>query len=439
MLAKMLAGAGGQSQVGIQYVGGSTQTSTGTTSDITVSLTSLTGGSGTAPIAGDFVVVYFGTGSTANRDLVIGSGFTELTELYANSTFDANLVVAYKVMGSTPDTSFTITGGTLATADAGAIAVQVWRNVAQITAFTTATITTSVLCNPPAITPTIAGSVIVSGGAGAHDRGTQTFSSSDLTGFITAGGNSTNDVTIGIGYNVWTSGAFDPAAFTFSSTNNSGFASASVTLVLAPTGSVLPAPTFIASTNNQVSGSSTLTINKPSGTQEGDLMVAVMSRGGTSAQTWTGDTGWTEVADQTTASPSLRIAYKVAGSSEGSSYSFTCSSSVSPLAGCILTYRGAAYDTIGAFATGSSSLSAPSINTSLPNCVLIASFSRNDVSITCTTPTGMTARVTDSNATAPSYLVADEVFTVVGATGVRTSTVGSTTDVAGILMSIKPA
>lgn len=235
MLAKALLGA---TAAGIEYVGGYVQGFAGTTSNVVISLTSLTGGIASAPAAGDLVIVYFGTGSDVNRDLVV-AGYTEIVELYSNDIYDTNLAVARKFMGGVPDTSFTLTGGTLDTSDAGAVAVQVWRGVDAVTPLdvtrTTATGINSVLCDPPAITPITPGAIIVSGGAGAHDEeGSQTYSSSDLTSFISVGRSDTNSVTIGLGYHVWTSGAFNPAAFTFSGSDDTNFSWAAVTLALRP-------------------------------------------------------------------------------------------------------------------------------------------------------------------------------------------------------------
>jgi hypothetical protein len=135
--------------------------------------------------------------------------------------------------------TITLTGGSLSSSDAGAVAVQVWRGVDAVTPLdvtsTTATTTNSVLCDPPAITPITNGAIIISGGAGAHNEGADgTFSSSDLTDFRTVGSNDTNDVTIGLGYKIWTSGEFDPAQFTFSEADSTSFSSASVTLALRP-------------------------------------------------------------------------------------------------------------------------------------------------------------------------------------------------------------
>lgn len=237
MLATFLKGATPADAGNIQYVGGRNFSSAGTTGDITVSLSgTLSGGLGNAPSVGDLVIVYFGTGSTADRDLVV-SGYTEVAELFSNDTYDTNLVVAYKIY-TLGDFNVTITGGTGSISDAGVGAIQVWRGVDAVTpldvTLTTATGTNSVLCNPPAITPTSRGAVIVSGGVGAHIDGAQTYSSSDLTGFITTGRGDDYDATIGLGYYVWTSGSFNPAQFTFSGTNSVTYSWAAVTLALRP-------------------------------------------------------------------------------------------------------------------------------------------------------------------------------------------------------------
>lgn len=195
------------------------------------------------------------------------------------------------------------------------------------------------------------------------------------------------------------------------------------------------APEFVASANTQnaVNGTS-LVINKPTGTAEGDLMVAIMAI--PTASTWTGDTDWTEVADQG-ANPSLRIAYKVAGASEGASYTFTSSAS-STGSGCILTYRYAAYDTIGAsFVTAANPLTPTAITTALSQSILIAAAVRGAASITLGTPPGMTARVTDNDATSPSYIALTQPVPK-GSTGTRSISTGSSSNVSAIMLSIKP-
>jgi len=239
MLATFLKGAKGVSAPAptIEYVGGSVTAFPGQISTRNISLTSLTGGLASAPSAGDLVIIYFGTASAADRNLVV-ENYVEVVELFASGVFDTNLVVAYKFMSGTPDTSLNLVGGTLSSSDSGAVAVQVWRGVNSTTPFdvTEATQTTinTVLCNPPAITPVTPGAIIVAGGVGTHTFGVATYSSSNLTGFQTAGANGTYDATVGLGYHAWTSGSFDPAQFTFSGTDNTNNSWAAVTLALRP-------------------------------------------------------------------------------------------------------------------------------------------------------------------------------------------------------------
>ena len=221
------------------FVGRTTAGITGTTATTTnVSLTSLTGGLASAPVQNDLVIVYYGVGSAVDRSIgVTTAGYTEVAELYSSDGYATNLSVSYKFMGATPDTQVTVSA-TGSTSDSGAVAIHVWRDVnlaspLDVTS-TTATGTNSVLCNPPAITPVTTGAVIVSGGAGGHTDGAQTFSSSDLSNFATIGKNLTYDATVGVGSAVWTSGAFDPAQFTFSGSNSSSYSWAAVTLAMRP-------------------------------------------------------------------------------------------------------------------------------------------------------------------------------------------------------------
>lgn len=112
-----------------------------------------------------------------------------------------------------------------------------------------------------------------------------------------------------------------------------------------------PEITFVASSTASTNGAS-ITVDKPTGTQSGDIMIAVM--GGDIDATWTGDTDWTEVGELGAALPGMRVAYKVAGGSEGSTYTFTPSKS-DDMAAAILTYRNATYDTATAVVSGGQS------------------------------------------------------------------------------------
>jgi len=198
------------------------------------------------------------------------------------------------------------------------------------------------------------------------------------------------------------------------------------------------APEFVsyASTQSTVVGQ-TLTVSKPSGTISGDLMLAVMSAGGTGSGSWTGDTGWTEIADEGSL-PNLRLAYKMAGESEPSIYTFTCAEPNNLTTGCILTYRYASYDTVGVFVTNSDPLNLASITPSKSQSALIACGTVNEISLTLVAPTSMTPRVTDSDTRTTSYRVFDQIVQS-GYIGARYIGLGSGSASAGILVSIKPS
>lgn len=205
-------------------------------------------------------------------------------------------------------------------------------------------------------------------------------------------------------------------------------------LLLQITNETNVAPEYVASaTTSQSASASTLTINKPTGTIEGDLLVSIVFSGANT--TWTGDTGWTEVADLG-ANPSQRVAYKTAGASEPSSYTFTAANG-GPVGGTILTYRYAAYDVVGAFTEDTNPLVLPSISPTTSQSLLIASGGRNAASLTVGTPTSMTARVVENDANAPSYTIAEQKVAK-GQTGTRSMSVGSTNNPSGILFAIKP-
>jgi hypothetical protein len=218
---------------GIKYVGGRTEGFAGSASNITVSLTGLSGGTSSSPNNGDLVMVYFGVGTTFAQTLSV-DGYTSVAQVESGGAREAVLRVAYKFMSATPDTSITLTNGTRGDQFAGAVSVHVWKNVGSVTSSATASATGSVLCNPPSVTPTVAGSIILAGGAGVHTEGIATFSSSDLSNFLSSGGNDNYDVSIGLGSKEWQSGSFNPAAFSFSASDSPDWAWSALTLILTP-------------------------------------------------------------------------------------------------------------------------------------------------------------------------------------------------------------
>lgn len=171
-------------------------------------------------VQGDVVVV--GHMVASNTDRAIGvttAGYTEVAELFANDTYDANLSVSYKVMGATPDAAVDVSGSGSSN-NPGQIVVRAYRAVNQTTqmdvAATTATGVNGTAVNPPAITPATVGSMIVVFGcsAAAPSAITANYTSADLADFSTNRISDLYTVTWGVGQKAWSSGAFDPAVWT---------------------------------------------------------------------------------------------------------------------------------------------------------------------------------------------------------------------------------
>lgn len=213
----------GPSVAAIQFVGGTTLAVVGGTTNVSVPLTSLTGGIGSAPQFGDLIIVAVERCGTTNKTYNI-AGFTQIADLYQNDTEDSNFHVGYALATPIPQTSVVITGGSGAAADGMAIAVQVFRNVNQTTPLDVTSTTAGAInggaVNPIAITPVTSGAVLVVTGGAAQDATSFSFSASYLTNFVTPSTNSltsTNDACVGMGYVSWPGGTYDPAAWTVTS------------------------------------------------------------------------------------------------------------------------------------------------------------------------------------------------------------------------------
>lgn len=413
MLAKILQGAGGAARPQPTFVSSSVNRSTGT------------GNTVTAPSGiqnGDLLVAVLFNVDPNAEPITLPSGWSRLTE---TETANNYFVLATKTAASESG-NYTFTFDQAA---ANSIAILVYRNATRVNTVGTFGNASSATATAASITPTYTGTLCA-----MFANETSSTVSTPPAGFTQRALQSGTTAAMGV---------YDLA-------NQAASATSAASLVWSVSGQVAAiqfqvtnepdvAPVFVASasTQNPSSGTS-LVINKPTGTVEGDLMVAVMAASDT-ADGWTGDTGWTEIADQGTvpSTPTLRVAYKVATASEGSSYTFTVATS-RPLGGCIVTYRYAAYDTIaGAFVTAANPLVLTSISPSASQSCLIACGARGAISTTLGTPTSMTARVTDADATAPSYTVCDQTVAK-GPTGTRSMSTGSTTRVAGIMLAIKP-
>lgn len=237
------------------YVGGRTGTWAGATSgNNNISLTLLTGGISSTAAIGDIVIAVYATGSAADRTLLIQTpgavAYTLIdSERYANgTTYDSNLRVAYRIL--TAADANTVFGPTGNAQDAGAAAVHVWRGVNSTTPLDVTAVGTQGTGtgrpNPPAITPTTTGAVVIATGGAAAATGAL-FVGTGLSNFITATSIDTNDGMVGVGSFAWTSGTYDPAAWT-GGTANAADSWTSITLVLRPAATQTLTPTLFTNT-----------------------------------------------------------------------------------------------------------------------------------------------------------------------------------------------
>jgi hypothetical protein len=151
-------------------------------------------------------------------------------------------------------------------------------------------------------------------------------------------------------------------------------AALALALALNP-GAALGAISFVAASSaNNGTGATSLSVNKPAGVAQGDVMVATLTATGTGSITT--PSGWTVVTDATQGTALRQITYyKVGGASEGSSYSWGLGTSRSTSAG-IVAYRGVnqtAPVDASATATGTSGNAVgPSVTTSAANDQVVA-------------------------------------------------------------------
>jgi len=210
-------------------------------SNLTISLTSLTGGSNTSPSQGDFVLVIIGVASNSNTTPTCSTtGFTLAgSQLYGNDTYDTCHSVYYKFMGSTPDTSITITGGGGTLNNSFGAIVYVYRNVNTSTPIA---IEQQSLINrgnptPPSITPTVSGSKIIIAGVCNTEDNAHTFSTpsgySNRQTVHYSGKTPTYYIDIMSADKDWTSGIESPGVFTIN-TDSTNYSSCASTIVLIP-------------------------------------------------------------------------------------------------------------------------------------------------------------------------------------------------------------
>jgi len=198
----------------------------GGASDTTYNFSSLLNALGAVPTLqpGDLVVVCSGRRHTASLPQTAPTGYSTLiTHTYSNGTTqDTNLIGFYKVMGSTPDSSFILPASGVA-AGGSAFTVHVFRGVDVAAGLdgpgkVTATNVGATATDAPSITPVTPGAGIFVVGAACAAAASLTILTkpanlSSIPNSYVAALPSSGQATIGAGFFPWVSGAFDPAAF----------------------------------------------------------------------------------------------------------------------------------------------------------------------------------------------------------------------------------
>jgi len=205
-----------------------------------------------------------------------------------------------------------------------------------------------------------------------------------------------------------------------------------------------------ASAASAPSGTLSLTINRPSGTSVGDVMIASIAVRPNTASI-TEPVGWTLVRRTDNASAnanSLAVYYKVATGSEPANYSWTFSTSTGS-AGGIQTFSGV--DTTnpidvenGQNTANGLTHATPSVNTTVANTMLVTSHGFTS-SATWTPPAGMTEAFDVASQAVPNAGgIAIEgnwaIQVAAGATGTKTATASNDSDVGNAhVLALKPA
>lgn len=186
-------------------------------------------------------------------------------------------------------------------------------------------------------------------------------------------------------------------------------------------------PRYIASAGTRTTSSSVI-VNKPTGTVEGDLMIAFIMAG-SSGVTPTYPSGWTQSILDTTGNNSGAVAYKVAGASEGASYTFTVGGSFGRNVQ-IVTIRNAKNLTVGTYDEGSdATLVAPSI-TAEPG-ILLGWFGSEGTPTLSTAPSNMTLGL-ETTGGPVCWVYYQTVYS--GSTGTKTLSISSNQDNRSILV-----
>jgi hypothetical protein len=220
---------------GITVLGGQSGSRAANTSTPTVTFDIRDSGNNVVTLAeNDLIVIDYHIASASDITVSI-SGYTKIIELFGNDVNDSNLARFYKFMGPTPDTSVVL--GAASAGGGGTYTIRALRGVNVATpedvTTTTATGGNTQLPNPAAITPTTSGALIDVVGSASNFDATM-FTASYLENVRSAYLNDVRGSKILSGTIPWTSGAYDPAAFTGGGADDANSAWASITTAWRP-------------------------------------------------------------------------------------------------------------------------------------------------------------------------------------------------------------
>ena len=201
--------------------------------------------------------------------------------------------------------------------------------------------------------------------------------------------------------------------------------------------------------------STTLTINKPTGVVQGDVMIVNIAQVGNNT-TDPSLSGWTLIDGSSLAGTTLRygaVLYKVAGASEGSNYAFTLGTGVTSAVGDIIAFSGVNTNTtpfdvtpgtITVGGSGATTATATSITTASANAVVImfamAAASAPTWSGWTTATSGTLTELYDNQVgTTASVGAAWRTNATAGSTGAGSVTLSTGERNGGILIALKPS
>ena len=199
-------------------------------------------------------------------------------------------------------------------------------------------------------------------------------------------------------------------------------------------GAVLPI-TFVASSVNTGVSAVSISIPRPLGTIDGDLMLIVLtSTAPIGAGVPSAPSDWTRHA--TTSTGSYSALWSKIATSEGDSYTCTNPGETRPLSGVCLTYRNAKPDIILEATPTSPTITYLSLSTYVADQVMLCIAGSKYSNAGLTAPTGTTQRVAQTAASNTSISVFDEMIHAIGPTGDRVG--GCDSNTSGFSMLLLP-